>query len=269
MSFLKALLTGGAQVASAYAGYKGAQEANETNVEQAAINRDFNREEAQKTRDFQERMRATQYQTATKDMLAAGINPMVAYTQGGAGTPSGATASNSSLPQIANKASAALANSTATATVQNILAQTDKTKADADVSRAMADKVRAETNLTTSSTGKVQQETINLREQIAEIQARIKLLKQNTASDVQREGLLAAEAGLTAMQQRVEERRMGLVEAQTQLTKIQTDLARYEIAGARNKSASDETFWGRNIRPYIQDAGRVTNSATSIYQLRR
>lgn len=44
---------------------------------------------------FSERMRSTQYQTAVEDMKAAGINPMVAYSQGGAGTPSGGSQSAS------------------------------------------------------------------------------------------------------------------------------------------------------------------------------
>lgn len=54
----------------------------------------WNAAEAAKNRRWQELMRGTQYQTAVKDMRAAGLNPMLAYSQGGAGNLSGAVAAS-------------------------------------------------------------------------------------------------------------------------------------------------------------------------------
>lgn len=61
---------------------------------QYADTKKFNSAEAQKQRDFEERMSNTAYQRATKDMQAAGLNPAMMYGSGSAAsTPSSSAAS--------------------------------------------------------------------------------------------------------------------------------------------------------------------------------
>ena len=94
--------------------FNAAQAALDRNFQQSSANiaNAFSASEAQKNRDWYDLQRSTSYQTAVQDLRAAGLNPALAYAQGGAASSSGAisagvSASGSSASGI--KASGSMA----------------------------------------------------------------------------------------------------------------------------------------------------------------
>ena len=69
---------------------------NRYNARQARQQMRFQSDQAGVQRDFQERMSGSSYQRAIADMKAAGINPLMAFQQGGASTPMGSSPSGAS-----------------------------------------------------------------------------------------------------------------------------------------------------------------------------
>ena len=117
----------------------GQSSANQANKDLADQANAFNAAQSKVQMEFQERMRSTQYQTAVKDLQAAGLNPMLAYAQGGAGNLSGASASAVAPPKmenvVANAANSALTTMQLNTNLkQNALldAQINKTDTESD-----------------------------------------------------------------------------------------------------------------------------------------
>lgn len=82
--------------------------AMEFNREMMEKQQAYNAEEAQKNRDWQKMMSDTSYQRAVQDMVKAGINPILAASNGGAAMGSGGQAASgmaSGMPEQFNSSS--------------------------------------------------------------------------------------------------------------------------------------------------------------------
>lgn len=122
-----AIIGGIASVVGSMIGAKGQSDTNTANAH-----------EAERNRAFQERMRASQWQTSVEDMRKAGLNPALAYQQGGAGTPTGATAVHQNP-----------AGGAATAAAESVRTFQDMRRTNAEIEKTTAetDRTRTETQL--------------------------------------------------------------------------------------------------------------------------
>lgn len=194
---------GGALMAGGL-GYLGQLQTNQTNQDIASSNSAFNAQQAQLNRDFQDQQAARQmqfqyessansYQRAVKDLEYAGLNPMLAYMQGGAPTLSGASGGGSSAQaanvQVQNPVTAAVDS-------YSSVSSAGQAHANVGVIQANTDKIREEIK-NIPETGKQIRQTVQLladqaalAAQKGETEVSIRKMQAATIENLKKDGTL-------------------------------------------------------------------------------
>lgn len=177
-------------------------------------------------------MSNTSYQRSTQDMIAAGLNPMLGFTQGGASTPS-----SSAATVEPNMAMSRATSSAAMKAMQ--VAQLELTNAQARKANSEADYTEAHTAANIPELqNRAHLDTERMNIEINEIYGRItQMVKTGELTEAQRDKAIQELKQLKEMLPLI----MDAQRTQTQLQKYQTPSAKaeaelWETAGAEGKA---------------------------------
>lgn len=221
------------------------------------VNNQYAEDRQNSAQNFSAEQYAKRWQTTTSDMKAAGLNPMLAYSQGVGSSPSGSPASSNATPSLSQAYSR---GSVASAQTANIEADTDNKKAQANLIEAQAAHAWASASQSTANVDLINQtvqKTIKETRNLDDEQTRLRAVYHN----------LAESSALMAQQNQTEVHKRHVLDATARKLLAEGNITRAEydamvdtgfigVAAREVKVLSDVTSdWVDKALPWRQGKG--------------